>query len=139
MENKIVIHTDGGARGNPGPAAAAFTVHINGKEIFRASKFLGRTTNNQAEYGGVLMAVDWLHENFKKPFNSSINFILDSELVVRQINGQYKVRDANIKIIFDRIMAKIKNMGTQPVFQHVVREQNKIADLLVNQELDKNA
>ncbi len=139
MENrKVVVHTDGGSRGNPGPAAAAFTIEIDGREIHRDSKFLGRTTNNQAEYSGVLLAVEWLIKNLKKDLIYSVDFILDSELVVRQVNGIYKVKDVDIKIIFNQIMQEIQSSGYKINFQHVRREKNKIADFLVNQELDNN-
>jgi len=94
VDNSLIIHTDGGSRGNPGPAACAFDVEQNGKEIFHQSKFLGTATNNFAEYSGVINALDWLMNNNIYP---QVNFYLDSELVVRQINGIYKVKDENVK------------------------------------------
>jgi ribonuclease HI len=137
MVNKVTVHTDGGSRGNPGPAACAFTVDINGKEVSRGTKFLGTTTNNQAEYAGVLLALDWLNKNLDQIRGSEINFILDSELIVKQINGIYRVKDLGIKKVFDEVVDKLKSLNTEVSFRHVKRELNKTSDYLVNQELDK--
>jgi len=133
VDNSLIIHTDGGSRGNPGPAACAFDVEQNGKEIFHQSKFLGTATNNFAEYSGVINALDWLMNNNIYP---QVNFYLDSELVVRQINGIYKVKDENLKKLFLEVLTKIKEAKLKIIFRHVPREENSRADLLVNQELD---
>ena len=136
MQNgSVTIHTDGGSRGNPGPAACSFVAEENGSEINKHSKYLGVTTNNVAEYGGVILALKWLTE--KKYFNRSIIFLLDSELVVKQINGVYKVKDENLRNLFFEILILMKKFGQQIVFKHIPREKNKIADFLVNWELDK--
>ena len=129
----LVIHTDGGSRGNPGPAACAFVIEQNGKEVFHNSKFLGIATNNFAEYSGVIDAIGWVIENNTL---SPITFYLDSELVVRQINGLYKVKDENLKKLFLEVLTKIKELKVRITFKHVPREENSDADLLVNQELD---
>ena len=136
MQNgSVTIHTDGGSRGNPGPAACSFVAEENGSEINKYSKYLGVTTNNVAEYSGVILALKWLTE--KKYFNRSIIFLLDSELVVKQINGVYKVKDENLRNLFFEILTLMKKFGQQIVFKHIPREKNKIADFLVNWELDK--
>jgi ribonuclease HI len=136
MEEGLVIHTDGGSRGNPGPAACAFVAEENGKEIFKSSKYLGETTNNFAEYKGVILALKWLNENKIK--NTPVVFFLDSELVVKQINAVYKVKDENLRNLFFEVLSLIKKFGESFVFKHVPREKNLVADLLVNVELDKN-
>jgi ribonuclease HI len=136
QKGQIVIHTDGGSRGNPGPAACAFVAEENGKEIFRQSKYLGDNTNNFAEYSGVILALKWLNENKTK--NTSVVFFLDSELVVKQINAVYKVKDENLRNLFFEVLSLVKEFGENFVFKHVPRGKNKIADLLVNIELDKN-
>lgn len=132
----ITIHTDGGSRGNPGPAACAFVVEDSSSEIYKESKYLGKQTNNFAEYGGVILALNWLvKRNFS---NVSVFFYLDSELVVKQINGAYKVRDENLRKLFSEVISLIKKTGIDIIFKNVPREKNKIADFLVNKELDKN-
>jgi len=131
MDEAFVIHTDGGSRGNPGPAACAFVVEKEGETSYESSKYLGIATNNFAEYQGVLLAIDWLSEN------SSAIFYLDSELVVKQLNGMYKVKNENIKENFQKIVLRIKSKKLKVVFKNVPREKNKEADLLVNTELDK--
>jgi ribonuclease HI len=133
---ELKVFTDGGARGNPGPAASAFVLLINGDVIKKESRFLGIATNNIAEYQGVLLALRWLKSNNIKPEVDKINFYLDSELVVRQLNGVYKVRDEKLLTFYSEILLIIKRIGRDVVFKHVPRSQNKIADSLVNIELD---
>ncbi|HET7099486.1 MAG TPA: ribonuclease HI family protein [Patescibacteria group bacterium] len=135
-DNSLVIHTDGGSRGNPGPAASAFVVENNGKKIFEGSKYLGKTTNNVAEYQGVIIALDWLLSS--KEINvSSITFILDSELIVKQINGSYKVKDENLKKLYIEVKSLIGKIDQKIIFKNVLRNENKEADFLVNMELDR--
>ncbi len=136
QKDQITIYTDGGSRGNPGPAACGFVVEENGREIFRGSKYLGTATNNFAEYSGVILALKWLDENKIK--NTSIIFYLDSELVVKQINAVYKVKDEDLRNLFFEVLSLMKKLGGEFIFRHIPREKNKTADLLVNVELDKN-
>ena len=139
MQNEpITIHTDGGSRGNPGPAACAFVAEENGFEIFKSSKYLGNTTNNVAEYSGVILALEWLVKHQSTTNNSSVTFLLDSELVVKQINALYKVKDENLRNLFFEVLTLMKKFKGNISFKHIPREKNKIADLLVNQELDRN-
>jgi ribonuclease HI len=136
--NEISVYTDGGSRGNPGPAACAFVIKSDNHTINKSSKYLGKATNNYAEYSGVVSALSWLKEN-ELGLNLSrktITFFLDSELVVKQINGQYKVKDENLRNLFFQVLEIIKSLGVNVNFCHVPRERNKSADLLVNQELD---
>jgi ribonuclease HI len=139
QKDQIIIHTDGGSRGNPGPAACAFIVEQNEKLIFKSSKFLGVQTNNYAEYQAVILALQWLSLQ-KTITNHSlpIIFFLDSELVVKQINALYKVKDENLRNLFFEVLSLMKKLGNNIVFKHVSREKNKTADLLVNIELDRN-
>jgi ribonuclease HI len=136
QKDQIIIYTDGGSRGNPGPAACAFVVEKNGKDVFKGSKYLGKATNNFAEYSGVILALKWLNENKIK--DTSIVFYLDSELVVKQINAVYKVKDENLRNLFFEVLSLMKKFGGDFIFKHIPREKNKTADLLVNVELDKN-
>ena len=134
----LTIHTDGGSRGNPGPAAAAFVVERGSELVFQGSKFLGNVTNNFAEYSGVLIALEWVLSSEIPAEDLQINFVLDSELVVRQINGLYKVKDLNLQKLFQEVKKLISETGKKIVFSNVPRNQNKLADLLVNEELDRN-
>ncbi|QQG41909.1 MAG: ribonuclease HI family protein [Candidatus Woesebacteria bacterium] len=137
---EITIHTDGGARGNPGPAACAFVATSTGKLLGEGSQFLGTTTNNVAEYKGVLLALEWLLK--LKDFNSdtcTISFYLDSELIVKQLKGIYKVKNETLKKFNLEIVNIIQNNNLRVSLFNVPRSQNKEADLLVNKELDGQA
>lgn len=129
------INCDGGSRGNPGPAASAFVVHSDNKLIYKQSKFLGKETNNVAEYNAVLMACEWLKDN---SVSEDVQFLLDSELIVKQINGIYKIKNENLKNIFNKIINIIKELKITVTFTHVYRENNSLADELVNECLDEN-
>src|SRR5690348_13599566 len=109
MEEGLIIHTDGGSRGNPGPAACAFVAEENGSEVYKESKYLGIKTNNFAEYSGVTLALQWIAKevpitNYQFP----IIFYLDSELVVKQLNGLYKIKNEVLKKLNDEIKRVIK-------------------------------
>lgn len=139
MNKQLTINCDGGSRGNPGPAAGAFVVSDGNKEIFSSGKFLGNETNNVAEYSAVLLAFEWLNDNAKDLENSSVAFILDSELVVRQLTGVYKIKNQNLKELAEKIMSIKKNLPMEISFRNVLREKNATADALVNRTLDENS
>jgi len=132
--DKIKIYSDGGARGNPGPAACGVVIKdFSNNIISQHARYLGKTTNNQAEYGGVLLGL----EEAKKLGAKEINFFLDSELVVNQLSQKFKVKNLEIQTMF----VKIWNLGVnfdKIKYQHIPREENKAADRLVNEELDKS-
>lgn len=130
------IYSDGGSRGNPGPAACAFVVIDDGKVIFKNSKYLETATNNFAEYSGAIEALTWLSNSKYLNQDLPITFYMDSELVVKQINGEYKIKDETLKkliLIIRNLLSKIK---TKIIFKSVPREKNKLADFLVNKQLD---
>lgn len=129
----LTIHTDGGARGNPGPAAigVAFTC---GSFTAEHSRYIGETTNNVAEYTAVLDALVNLPE-LPEPV-TELHFFLDSELVVRQILGQYRVKEVTLQSLHAEVLKQLRATGLPYRFTHVRREQNKQADALVNQALD---
>lgn len=131
MSGRIRVHGDGGSRGNPGPAAAAAVLlTASGEVIEKRSEFMGVATNNQAEYLAVELGLRALRElGYTKA-----DFFLDSQLVVRQLNGQYKVKHPEMKNAFDRIQALKK--GLDVTFTHVLRVDNTIADTVVNECLD---
>jgi ribonuclease HI len=139
-QDKIIIHSDGGARGNPGPGASAFVVESGGKLVYQHNKFLGNVTNNVAEYGGVIEALKWVNENLSQLKHSldPIEFYLDSELVARQLRNEYKVKNENLRVLFQEAQSLLKQIPVKILFIAIPRSKNKIADLLVNQKLDEN-
>jgi len=136
MGEKIEIYCDGGARGNPGPAASAFVITVDGKLIYSSSKYLGETTNNVAEYSAVNLAYEWLMKNKDLVGNKDLLFILDSELVVKQLIGKYKVKKDHLKALCDKVKI-YQNDFLSVRYVHVLRNKNKLADRLVNEALDR--
>lgn len=132
----MIIYCDGGSRGNPGPAASAFVVTSNNNVVYKGSKYLGNETNNVAEYNAVLLALDWIIGN---DVNEEIIFNLDSQLIERQINGFYKVKNENLKILHSNVINKLKLIKVDIKFIWNYRTDNVLADSLVNEELDAHA
>ncbi|MGQ9617268.1 MAG: ribonuclease HI family protein [Spirochaetota bacterium] len=140
-EEKILrVFLDGGSRGNPGEAAIGFVVYEgNGKEIYRYGKSIGVATNNYAEYMALIEALRWLLEyrdNYRHIINYPIVICSDSELVVRQINSRYRVRDPHIAPLFKEARDMIEKIGCVEL-KHIRREGNKITDWIVNRVLDR--
>ncbi len=138
MKNKIIIHTDGGSRGNPGPAAIGVFVEseLVGEKEF--GEYIGETTNNEAEYRAVIFALKKVKSllGSDKSKESHLEFFLDSELVVKQLNKEYKLKDKNIQNFFIEIWNLTFDFG-EVSFKHIPREENKEADRIVNQVLDR--
>jgi ribonuclease HI len=128
---KTILHTDGGARGNPGPAGIGVVLEIDGrKEQFK--KYIGEATNNQAEYQALILGL----EKAKAAGATEVECLLDSELVVKQLNREYKVKNEGIAPLF----VKVWNLaqGFEKIsFKHIFRESNKEADRLVNEAIDE--
>lgn len=137
-EDEIIIYTDGGARGNPGPAACAFIAEVGGKIVKEDSSFLGSSTNNYAEYQGVIFALKWLGDNYKILRVTNATFFLDAELVTRQLNGVYKVKDKKLIDLFLQVSELSKKIGLRIFYKSIPRSKNKLADFLVNKELDND-
>ena len=127
-----VIHIDGGARGNPGPAACAVVVAAaDGTPIHSFSRYLGETTNNVAEYRALLAALEYaLEHRYLR-----LKIVSDSELLVRQMQGRYKVKSADLKPLHEQARRLIGRLGAFSI-EHVRRKANRAADRLVNQALD---
>ncbi|KKS96210.1 MAG: Ribonuclease HI [Microgenomates group bacterium GW2011_GWC1_43_13] len=138
-EETVIIHTDGGARGNPGPAACAFIAEVGGKIIKQDSSFLGNSTNNNAEYQGVILALKWLVDSYKALSLSNAIFYLDSELVVRQLNGVYKLKNKKLIELFFQIATLSRKINLKINYRSIPRTDNIMADFLVNKELDKQS
>lgn len=137
---KVIVHTDGGARGNPGPAAVGVVIaDEKGKVQREVSEYIGETTNNIAEYEALIRALEELQKLFGARLGElSIEVRMDSELVVRQLSGRYKVKEPALKERFVRV-SKLLAHVSQATFSHVRREENKEADRLVNKALDARA
>jgi len=132
LPDKIIIYTDGASRGNPGPAAAGFILSdVDGDRLQAKSFFLGRATNNVAEYTGFIKALEAAQEIGAK----QLSVFSDSELLVRQINGKYKVKSEQIRPLFQQAVQLLEKFDDCKV-TFVPREQNKEADSLVNQALN---
>jgi len=132
MADKIIkVFCDGGSRGNPGPAAAGVVfMTTKGEVLAEYHEYLGIQTNNFAEYSAVLLGL----KNIINFEYEKLEFYLDSQLVERQLNGVYKVKNSNIKPIFEEIKTLIPDMNI--TFTHIYREDNKLADEQVNICLD---
>ena len=136
---KIIIYTDGGSRGNPGPAAAGVMFcNEKGKSIKEYSEYLGdELTNNEAEYKAVIFALKKFKAVFGKKLakNSEVEIRSDSELLVKQLNAQYKILNENIQPLFLEIW-NLKFDFKKLKFKRIPREKNKQADKLANEALD---
>lgn len=134
-KKKLIIYCDGGSRGNPGPAGLGAVIYNTDKnKLFEISEFLGVTTNNQAEYKGVLRAIKKAKELKAK----ELTFYLDSELIVKQMNGQYRVKSRDLIPLYMEIRKYILEFK-KVEFNHVRREYNKEADALANIAMDEHA
>lgn len=136
MNETIKIHTDGGSRGNPGNSACAFLIE-NGDQKIEKYFYLGIMTNNQAEYLGVLKAYEELVTIFSSTNEVTLEFFLDSELVVKQLTGVYKIKNQSLLEISQKVKS-FENKFLKISYKHVPREENKEADKLVNICLDEN-
>ena len=131
-EKEWLMMVDGAARGNPGEAGSGAVIYDeHGAVVKELSRYLGRTTNNVAEYQGLLMGLEELIRMGKK----RISVRSDSQLLVRQLNGQYRVKDEKLKPRFERAMMLLRRFDSFRII-HVPRELNKAADRLANQSID---
>jgi ribonuclease HI len=132
---KVVVHVDGGARGNPGPAAAAAVVHdADGRRLAEAGEALGVATNNVAEYRGLLLGLRLAREQGA----TQVEVVNDSELVAKQVNGEYKVKHPDMKPLHAEAVQALAAFERW-VVRSVPRAQNAEADALVNRALDDAA
>lgn len=149
----LILTADGGSRGNPGPSAYGFAIWKSdlkdlNKEIlmqivvktepdFKVGKYIGHATNNQVEWGGLIAGLEYIKENVTDI--EKIYIALDSELVVKQITGIYKVKNPGLQPLFlqaKQVLDSFKKTAIPFEFLHIYREFNKIADAQVNQALD---
>lgn len=139
MNKALKIFSDGGARGNPGPAAIGFVVKDeNNKVLYQHGECIGKATNNVAEYQGVVKALDYLLKKYPQGKGIlKIDFYLDSKLVVNQLNGSFKVKQPHLQRLVQLIKVKETHLSRPVFYHHIPREQNTEADSLLNQALDK--
>lgn len=134
---KLSIHTDGGSRGNPGHAGYGYIVYDdNNNPIQEGSGYIGIKTNNEAEYAGLLAALTWLKSFSSSKSIDSADFFLDSELLVRQVNGYYKVKSPHLIPIYTQVKNIISSLPFPINFHHVFRDKNSAADKLANLAMD---
>jgi ribonuclease HI len=153
--SEYILQFDGASRGNPGKAASAFVVleyytdsdgNKKRKVIYKfPGIYLGIATNNQAEYMGLFLGLRFIYDNSniqgeeKKEIETDLNNLHiegDSELIIKQLKGEYKVKDPDLKKIYDNVIFFIKKLNVLTI-KHIYREYNKIADSICNQVLDK--
>ncbi|MBU4210501.1 ribonuclease HI family protein [Patescibacteria group bacterium] len=135
---KLSIYTDGGARGNPGPAGCGFVcIDENGLQIHQYSEFLGTKTNNEAEYIGLITALKWLINNQTIHKITKTTIFMDSQLIVRQMQGKYKVKAPNLKIYYQQAITLLSKVVSPLNFQDITRDKNNTADALANQAMDR--
>lgn len=130
---KLTIFTDGGARGNPGPAGIGIVIKSNGKTVKEYGSYIGVATNNQAEYKALISAL----ETTKNLGATEVEVFMDSELIVKQIKGEYKVKHPELAPLF----LKLHNLRVgfkKFSITHIPREKNKEADLQVNKAIDNH-
>jgi ribonuclease HI len=134
-ETYLIAHTDGGARGNPGPAGYGVVLHDpKGNKVAVLSKYLGRQTNNFAEYQALIAALEYAVEHGPK----ALKVISDSELLVRQIKGIYKVKEPTLRDLHARARQLISQLDWFSI-EHVLRGHNREADVLANEAMDKGS
>jgi ribonuclease HI len=128
---KVIVHTDGAARGNPGPAGIGIVIKKGAQTLAEISDYIGETTNNTAEYTALVRG---LEETLKLGYQTA-DFYLDSELLVKQIKGEYRVKNEGLKPLFHRAQELIKKFHSFSI-HHTARGNNHAADRLANEGID---
>ena len=132
-DNHLIAHTDGGARGNPGPAGYGVVIHdSSGKKVARLSRFLGHQTNNFAEYQALIASLEYALQHGHR----ALKVISDSELVVRQVKGIYRVKEPTLRDLHARVKDLVSKLDWFEI-EHVLRGHNREADRLANEAMDK--
>ncbi|MEK9160930.1 MAG: ribonuclease HI family protein [Patescibacteria group bacterium] len=135
---KYIVYADGGSRGNPGSAGAGAIVRDEkGIVVYTVSEFLGHTTNNVAEYTAILRALEGI-QDIAGSQTAAVEVNMDSELVVKQMKGEYKIKHPNLKPLAEAVKKLVPSFASVS-FSHVRREYNKEADALANAAMDRGA
>lgn len=130
---RATIFSDGGSRGNPGEAAIGYVIKLEEATVFESGQLIGIATNNVAEYTAIIRGI----KKAKQLGFNEIEVFVDSQLVEKQVKGEYKVKSPDLKLLYDELKSEIISLKSFTV-SHVRREFNKRADKLVNEALDKN-
>ena len=147
VPSTLIIHTDGGSRGNPGPAATGFVILTkNGEVVHEFGTYLGETTNNVAEYTAVIDALNWIISDELSLIKGetpngqrelpSLSFKLDSKLVVEQLSGNWKIKEIHLQKLAQTVWDILKTNHISAKFTYIPRAQNAAADRQVNLTLD---
>ncbi|MFC1594900.1 ribonuclease HI family protein [Patescibacteria group bacterium] len=140
MQNKLIIYTDGGSRGNPGPAAIGVVIENGQREVLKKyGEKIGEKTNNEAEYEAIIFALKKAKQLFgkEKTKKMNIDMYMDSELVASQLSGKYKIEEERLFPYFIKIWNLKFDFG-KITFNHILRNKNKEADRMLNEALDSN-
>ncbi len=129
----VEVYCDGGSRGNPGPAGGGYAIYRNGTLIEKGGEYFGEQTNNRAEYLSLRLALREVQEHFP---DLKVHCFMDSELVVKQIWGDYKVKNKDLKPLYDEVK-RIMDQFPSFAIEHVPRAQNKVADQMANEAMDR--
>ena len=134
----LSIYTDGGSRGNPGRSGCGVVIYDDKNNIvFQQSQYLGIKTNNEAEYFGLINALSWLSKNQSNYSIDKVTIFMDSQLIIRQMQGLYKVKAKNLIQYFANAKDIIRDLSFSISFSHVLRHKNKLADQLANLAMDQ--
>lgn len=136
-QGRYIVYVDGGARGNPGPAAIGVVIGLPGQGGKKYSEKIGRTTNNVAEYQAIIFALRKLKALIgkKQTKNAEVEIRMDSQLAANQLNGKFKIKDSDLQPLFIEVW-NLKQDFKNVSFIHIPREENKKADKLVNEALN---
>lgn len=137
MSKNYYVQTDGGSRGNPGPAGIGIYIKDDKKNVLlKKGERIGETTNNVAEYLAVVRALEWFRENVSQENLENIYFKVDSSLVVNQLNGLFKIKEPHLKELVLKIKILEQEIGGNIYYEYIPRGENSVADSLVNLALD---
>lgn len=135
---KISVYTDGGSRGNPGPSGFGVVIYDDKKNILdQISKFIGIKTNNEAEYLALIESLYWLDSHQDSLDISHVDFYSDSQLLVRQLQGVYKVKAVNIRPLHQTATKLLSQLKLTYTFHDILRDSNELADSLANKAMDQ--
>ncbi len=132
----LIIHTDGGSLNNPGPAGIGFLIHEGLNCLYKHSEAIGVASNNVAEYTALIRALMWVKTHYSGQIER-ITVVADSELMIRQVNGVYKVKNADIKPLYTKVKLLEADLAIPVLYTHVLREKNAEADALVKKSLGR--
>lgn len=137
LPSTLVIHTDGGSRGNPGPAATGIVILVNNQEFHAFGKYLGVATNNEAEYSAVLDALNYvISARLPDSPTPRLEFKLDSKLVVEQLSRRWKIKEPRLFELASQVWTLVQAHHLETTFDYVPRAENWQADREVNKVLD---